>query len=151
MNDEFADLDRQANRRFTLYQADMSRCHADLPAFSRAILGALLALRALSSPGMRSFQSCSFASARGLDLLTPRCLVSSDRALDLLPFRLRCDLDEHGHDRAGPERPTEGVEQVGQKSKQPARRRGQENVSSHVSGQADHEADHKALVQKALP
>ena len=100
---------------------------------------------------MWSFQGCSFATAGSPGLLAPQCLVGIDCLLDLPTFHLWEYLEEHGYDRTGPERPTEGVKQVGQESEQPGLRRQQQNVSPHMSGQADHEAEHKALVQKALP
>ena len=86
------------------------------PPFRARFRGARLALLALCSPAIWSFQDCPIAIADGLGLLTPQCLVSIDRLLDLSSFRLRYDLDEHGHDCTGPEGPTERVEQVSQES-----------------------------------
>jgi hypothetical protein len=122
-----------------------------LPAFfSSAIPGSLWSLLALYSPGMWPFQDCSIMRTTGLGLLTPQCLVRIERPLDLSLFRLRYDLDEHGHHHTGPEGPPERVEQVGQESEKPARRRRQENVSTNMRGQTEHEADPKAPVQDAL-
>jgi hypothetical protein len=61
--------------------------------------------------------------ATGRGLVTLQRLISGDRLSDLASFRLRYDLDEHGHDHTCPEGPTERVEQVIQEPKQPARLR----------------------------
>jgi hypothetical protein len=48
--------------------------------------------------------------ASGTHLIALRCLVGVERLLELTPLHLRDDLDEHGHDDTGPERPSERVE-----------------------------------------
>jgi len=74
--------------------------------------------------------------ASGSGLLAQRCLVGIEPPLELAPFGLWPDLDEHHHDDTGPQRPAERVEQVGHQQQRLRRRRGFEQEPADMSDQA---------------
>jgi hypothetical protein len=84
-------------------------------------------------------------------LIAQGCLIGIERPLELTPLCLRDDLDEQDHDDTGPQCPTERIEKIGDQSKRLPRRRRFEQVSTDVSGQANHEAAHESPVQDPLP
>src|SRR5215211_1037467 len=89
--------------------------------------------------------------ASGSGLLAPRCLVGIQHLLELAPFYLRDDLDEHDYDDPGPECKTERIEQVGDQAKQLRRHLRSEQVATDMHGQANYEGDPQAPVQEVLP
>jgi hypothetical protein len=86
----------------------------------------------------------------GSGLPAQPCLVGIQRLLELPPFHLRKDLNEHHHDDTGPQGVTERIEQVGHQAKRFGRRRRFEQVATDMSGQANHEGDPEAPVQESL-
>jgi hypothetical protein len=88
--------------------------------------------------------------ASGSGRIALRCLVGIQRRLELPPFCLRKDLNEHDHHDTGPQGVTERIEQVGHQTKRLGRRRRFEQVSTDMSGQTNHQADREAPVQDSL-
>jgi hypothetical protein len=65
-------------------------------------------------------------------------------------LELRDDLDEQDHDDSGPQRETQRIQQVGHETKWLRQRRGSEQVSADVGGQAKDKADRQTLVEDPL-
>jgi hypothetical protein len=76
----------------------------------RAVSQHLEAVRPWPLPRRRRFVVPRRLAACGLGLLALRRLVRIQRPLDLAPFGLRPDLDEHHHDDPGPECEPERIE-----------------------------------------